>query len=117
MSRITELRKPFLGHWRIVGADQFDREHLDLCGEARLVVPREGWGEISFGAFLAGLEFSFAPGLLFFDFRGHDEMDEVTGEGCVELSGPDKAEIELKYHYGDDYVLQAERIDRGKSIV
>jgi hypothetical protein len=117
MSRIAELRKPFLGHWRIVSADQFDREHLDLCGEARLIVPREGSGEVSFGALAAGLEFSFAPGMMFFDFQGHDEMDEVTGEGRMELTGLDNAEIELEYHHGDIYVLQAERVDREEAIV
>ncbi len=118
MPRNADLRKPFIGHWPIASADQFDREYLDLCGEARLIVPPEGRGEISFGAFLAGLEFSFATDMLFFDFHGHDEMDEVTGEGCMELTGPfDKAEIELEYHYGDTYVLQAERLGHGNAIV
>ncbi len=116
MPRIAELRKPFIGHWRIVSADQFDREYLDLCGEARLIVPPEGCGEVSFGAFLAGLEFSFGADMLFFDFQGHDEMDEVTGEGSMELTGSDKAEIELEYHYGDVYALQAERVGEGTDL-
>ncbi len=116
MPRNADLRKPFIGHWRIASADQFDREYLDLCGEARLIVPLEGCGEISFGAFLAGLEFSFAPDMLFFDFHGHDEMDEVTGEGSMELIGLGMAVIELEYHNGDVYVLQAERVDEGTAV-
>ena len=116
MSRIAELRKPFIGYWRIVSADQFDREHLDLCGKARLIVPSGERGEISFGAFFAGLEFSFAPAILLFDFQGHDEMDEVTGEGRIELTDTNRTEIELEYHYGDVYVLQAERAAHGKAI-
>ena len=117
MPTFAEFRKPFVGHWRIVSSDSFDRGYLDLFGEARLVVPHEGWGEVWFGVFVAGLEFSFAPSMLFSDFQGHDEMDEVTGEGCMKLTGPDKAEIELEYHHSDVYVLQAERVDQEEAIV
>ncbi len=55
--------------------------------------------------------------MLFFDFQGHDEMDEVNGEGSMELTGSDKAAIELEYHYGDVYVLQAERVGERIDVV
>ncbi len=110
---ITELKQPFIGRWRIVGADCFDRDYIDLCGEAYLTVPPEGRGEISFGALVAGLDFSFAPGALFFDWHGSDEMDESTGQGVMKLVGVQEAEIELECSSGDVAVLMVVRIANG----
>jgi len=107
---IRELKQPFAGRWRIIDADCFDRDYLDLCGEAYLTIASEGRGEISFGALVAGLNFSFAPGALFFNWHGSDEMDESTGQGVMELVGVQEAEIELEYSSGDIAVLMAVRI-------
>ena len=38
-----------IGRWRIVEADLWDRDYLDLCGPATLTVTAQG-GEIAFGA-------------------------------------------------------------------
>jgi len=110
---IAELRQPFVGRWRITGADCFDRDYLDLCGAACLIVPLEGHGEMSFGALVAGLDFSFAPGTLFFDWHGSDEMDESIGHGVMELTGADKSEIELEFGSGDVVLMNAVRIADG----
>ena len=48
-----------IGRWRIVKADIWDREYLDLCGPARLTITAQG-GEIAFGAMEAGLEVEYA---------------------------------------------------------
>lgn len=37
-----------IGRWRIIESDLWDREHLDLCGPASLVVNIERYGEIEF---------------------------------------------------------------------
>ena len=42
-----------IGRWRIVEADLWDREDLDLCGPATLTITAQG-GEIAFGAMEAG---------------------------------------------------------------
>ncbi len=106
---ISELRQPFLGCWRIVSADCFDRDYLDLVTEAHLIVPPAGFGDMEFGAQTLGLDISVSPGMLVFDFHGSDEGDEVWGEGFMELTGEDEAEIELDYKYGDFVVLKAAR--------
>ena len=49
-----------IGRWRIVEADLWDRDYLDLCGPATLTVTEQG-GEIAFGAMEAGLDVE--PGL------------------------------------------------------
>jgi hypothetical protein len=38
-----------IGRWRIVEADLWDREYLDLCGPATLTITAQG-GDIAFGA-------------------------------------------------------------------
>ena len=40
---------PVVGRWRIVEADLWDRDYLDLCGPASLVVRANRDGEIAFG--------------------------------------------------------------------
>lgn len=62
---------------------------------------------------MAGLDFSFAPGALYFDWQGSDEMDESTGQGVMELVDVQEAEIELENSIGDVTVLMAVRIANG----
>ena len=38
-----------VGRWRIVEADIWDRQHLDLCGPATIIIRANGRGEIAFG--------------------------------------------------------------------
>ena len=49
-----------IGRWRIVEADLWDREYLDLCGPATLTISTPG-GDVAFGALQAGLEVEYAP--------------------------------------------------------
>lgn len=98
-----------VGRWRIVAADQWDRDHLDLVGPAMLTIGADGHGEISFGALQAGLDLEYGRSLVFFTFAGFDEMDEVTGSGSAELLEDGSLEIDFAYHLGDEAVLKAER--------
>lgn len=38
------------GKWRIVSADLWDRDHLELCGPALITIATDGTGEIYFRA-------------------------------------------------------------------
>src|SRR5215207_9924251 len=90
---------PVVGRWRIVEADLWDRDYLDLCGPASLVVQANGHGEIAFGAMQASLDVDY----------GFDEMDEVNGSGSAELQINGSLKIEFEYHLGDEAVLKAVR--------
>jgi hypothetical protein len=50
---------PIVGRWRIVEADLWDRDHLDLCGPASFVVRAKADGEIAFGAMQASLDVDY----------------------------------------------------------
>jgi hypothetical protein len=97
-----------IGRWRIVEADIWDRQYLDLCGPATLTITAQG-GEIAFGAMEAGLEVEYARDSIGFRWFGSDEGDQVDGEGSAELLEDGSIEIELAYHNGDEAVLKAKR--------
>jgi len=68
-----------VGRWRIVEADICDRQYLDLCGPALIVIRANGGGEIAFGALQAGLDVEYSRASVGFTWEGFDEMDEVSG--------------------------------------
>ena len=100
---------PLIGRWRIVAADLWDRDYLDLVAPAMLVLRDDGHGEIAFGAMQAGLDLEYGRSTVVFTWAGFDEMDEVSGSGSAELLDGGSLEIEFVYHLGDEAVLKAER--------
>jgi hypothetical protein len=65
-----------VGRWRIVEADIWDRQYLDLCGPASIIIRANGRGEIAFGALQAGLDVEYSRASVGFTWEGFDEMDE-----------------------------------------
>ena len=98
-----------IGRWRIVEADLWDREYLDLCGPATLTISTQG-GDVAFGALQASLEVEYARDSIGFRSAGSDEGDQVEGEGTAELLDDGTIEIEFAYHNGDEAVLKAKRV-------
>ena len=98
-----------IGRWRIVEADQWDREYLDLLDPAFIRFDRDGSGELAFGVVTAGLNLDYAQTVVFFTFAGSDEGDEVSGSGSAELTEDGALEIELSFHNGDDAIFKAKR--------
>lgn len=98
-----------IGRWRIVEADLWDRDYLDLVQPAAMTLRGDGRGEIAFGAVQASLELEYGRFTVYFTWAGFDEMDEVTGSGSAELLDDGSLEIEFAYHLGDEVVFRAER--------
>lgn len=98
-----------IGRWRIVEADIWERDYLDLVEPATMVIEADGHGEIAFGAMQAGLDIEYSRTLVFFTWAGFDEMDEVSGSGSAELQDDGSLEIEFAYHHGDEATLKAHR--------
>ncbi len=97
-----------IGRWRIVEADLWDRDHLDLVEPAMMTIRADGHGEIAFGAMQASLELEYSRSMVFFTWAGFDEMDDVSGSGAAELQDDGSLEIEFAYHLGDEAILKAE---------
>ena len=98
-----------IGKWRIVEADLWDRDYLDLVEPASITIRADGHGEIVFGALQAGLDLEYSPSMIFFTWAGFDEMDQVSGSGSAELLDDGSIEVEFAYHLGDEAVLKARR--------
>jgi hypothetical protein len=98
-----------IGRWRILEADIWDRDYLDLCGPATMTISDHGRGEIAFGALQAGLDIEYAKSSIGFIWEGFDEMDEVSGDGSAELNDDGSIQIEFAYRNGDEAVLKAKR--------
>lgn len=50
----------FVGRWRIVEADIWDRAYLNLSGPATITITDDGRGEIAFGALQAGIDIEYS---------------------------------------------------------
>ena len=100
---------PLIGTWRIVEADLWDGDYLDLVEPASITIRADGRGEIAFGAMQASLDLEYSPSTVFFTWAGFDEMDEASGSGSAELLHDASIEIEFAYHLGDEAVLKARR--------
>jgi hypothetical protein len=98
-----------IGRWRIVEADLWDRDYLDLVAPAMMTIRADGQGEIAFGAMQASLDLDYSQSMVFFTWAGFDEMDEVSGSGSAELLDDGSIEIEFAYHLGDEAILKAKR--------
>jgi hypothetical protein len=98
-----------IGRWRIVEADIWDRDYLDLCGPAAITITDHGHGEIAFGALQAGLDLAYSRSSIGFTWEGIDEMDEVSGDGSADLLDDGTIEIEFAFRNGDEAVLKAKR--------
>jgi hypothetical protein len=96
-----------IGRWRLLEADQGDRDYLDLVEPAVIRFDRDG--DLAFGVVNAGLDLEDARTVVFFTFEGSDAGDEISGSGSAELTEDGALEIELSFHNSDDAVLKAKR--------
>ena len=99
-----------IGRWRMVEADLWDRDDLDLVTPATMTIGADGHGEIASGAMQASLELEYSRSMVFFTWAGVDEMDDVSGSGAAELRDDGSLEIEFAYHLGDEAILKAEQM-------
>jgi hypothetical protein len=104
-----ERQCQLIGRWRIVEADLWDDDYLDLVGPAQMTIGADGHGEVAFGALQAGLDIDYSATVVFFTWAGFDEMDEANGSGSAELQDDGTVEIEFAYHLGDEATLKAVR--------
>ena len=96
-----------IGRWRIVEADLWDRDYLDLVEPAYVEFGTGGRGEFAFGVVNATMELKYRRGIVCFRWSGFDEGDEVSGSGSIELQDDGTIEIDLSFDDGDDATLKA----------
>jgi hypothetical protein len=100
---------PLIGKWRIVKADLWDTEYLDMVEPAFIEFRRDGRGEIRFGCVVGGLDCSYSSTAADFTWHGFDERDEVFGDGLALLEDNGSLTVEFDFHDGDDATLKARK--------
>ena len=98
-----------IGRWRIIEADLWGRDYLDLVQSAYLQIDRDGQAEFAFGCITAGGELEYSRTIVYFRWSGFDEGDKVSGNGSAELQEDGTIEIELSFDDGDDAILTGRR--------
>jgi hypothetical protein len=99
-----------VGRWRIVEADLWDRDSLDLVEPAYFRLDNDGWAEFAFGAVNATAELEWSRTVVSCRWAGFDEGEEISAHGSAELQDNGSLEIELAFDNGDDAILTARRV-------
>ena len=98
-----------IGRWRIVEADLWERDYLDLVEPAYLQIGSDGRAEFAFGALNGTAELEYGRSIVFFRWTGFDEGDEIAGNGSAEIEDDGTLEIALEFDNGDDAILIGRR--------
>jgi hypothetical protein len=117
-ARTAKPINPFIGRWRIVEMEMWDKDYIDMEGPGEINFGKRNGGSFRFGAVEADLDSRVSPsadGLrLDFSWAGSDEMDPVFGRGWAILKG-DELHGHLFFHRGDDTSFRAIRASRSNS--
>ena len=104
-----ELDCALIGKWRIIEADLWDRDYLDLVEPAHIMFDGNDRGEFAFGCVQGGFDCEYSRRIIFFTWQGFDEMDEVGGDGSAELDDDGSLKIKICFHLGDEATLTAHK--------
>jgi hypothetical protein len=119
-ARTKKPSAPFIGRWRIVEMEQWDREFIDLEGPAHITFAKGGNGSFHFGAVQCQLDCRLEESLegqrVAFSFMGHDEMDPTSGRGWAALKNGE-LHGHLYFHLGDDSSFRAVCASRSNRTV
>ena len=77
--------------WRIVEADLWDRDYLDLVAPASITVGAGDHGEIAFGAMQAGLHLEYSPTMVFCTWAGLTKWTRSTVQAQPSCSTMDRS--------------------------
>ena len=106
-------RNSFVGSWRIVEMEMWERNEIDEQGPARIQFNRDGTGELRFLLVEGGIDcrFEMRNGRAFVDFSwsGFSEMDKTCGRGWAELESDSRLKGRVFFHLGDDLAFAAVR--------
>lgn len=95
----------FAGSWRIVDAELWDRDAIELCGAATITIDG-GTGTLRLGSLEATLDLRYdvrdeAP-VAEFTFEGFADGEQLIGRGWLQPLDTGGLEGHLYFHQGDD---------------
>ncbi len=107
--------KPFVGRWRIIEMELWDRDYIDIDGPGHITIRNGGLGEFQFGTVVATINYQIerrgVDERLEFTWEGTSEMDPASGRGWAELRA-NELRGRLFIHLGDDSGFTAKKEKR-----
>ena len=94
----------------------WDIDYIDMLGPGHIQFDRDG-GHIGFGCVQIGLDCWYSPTGAPFNFQGHDEMTEVSGDGDADLEPDGTLTGEIRFHHGDEMPFTAKRWSFFRSLL
>jgi len=98
-----------IGRWRIIEADLWDRDYLDLVEPAHLQIGNEGWAEFALGCCQRHCRTQIWSRHRLLPLERVRQGRRNLGDGATELQDDGSIKIELSFDNGDDAVLTARR--------
>lgn len=113
--RTPKLLNPFIGMWRIVEMEQWDKGYIDLEGPGFIKFDKAGNGHFRFGAVQGDLDCrveNYAETKrIEFSWEGNNDADPACGRGwAVLVNGALRGH--LFFHRGDESSFRATRPSR-----
>jgi hypothetical protein len=101
--------KKFLGVWRIIETEIWDRDALDRVVPAHIDLVANGPGRFRMIAVEGDLDCRFDGSRVEFSWIGHDEGDACNGRGWAEIGDDGVMRGRIYFHQGDDSSFVAKR--------
>jgi len=113
-------RSAFLGKWRIVEMELWDRDYIDLEGPGHVIFERGRHGRFQFGAVEGDLDYraSVSPEgqRIEFTWEGRNDADPACGRGWATLKEGELYGY-LYFHRGDESWFRATEWSRSNNTV
>ena len=100
--------KNFLGKWRIVETELWDRDALDTMVPAHVTFGTHG-GRFEMICVVGDMDCRFEGPRVAFSWTGNDEMDAASGRGWGKIGNDGKLRGRIYFHQGDDPSFVARR--------
>lgn len=104
--------KKFVGKWRIVEMEQWDKDALDENEPAHIEFDARSGGTFGFLYVFGEMDCRFEGDRAEFSWVGNDEMDEASGRGWAQVDGDGKLHGHIFFHGGDDSSFVARKATR-----
>jgi len=102
---VKKTTNKYLGRWRILEMEQWDKDFIDLTGEGHITFEKKNRGELQFGVVECDLDCRIEKvgehERIEFSFVGFDEGDEVCGRGWTVLES-NRLRGRIYFHDGEE---------------
>ena len=94
--------RAFLGTWRVIETELWDKDALDESKPARITFDKHGGGSFQIVYVYGEVDPRFEGSRVEFTWVGNDDSDEASGRGWGEIGKDGKLRGRIFFHRGDD---------------